>query len=627
MSLNGLSGGEKKLRTEKRTTRQRLLRAVSTIEPLENRLLMSVIPVTNLSDSGAGSLRAAIMSADAMGGTNTITFTSTLTGTIPLASPLPTLTDNMTIIGPSGSPNPVTVNGELGGTIFTVTSAVTAAEMENLTISGADSTTDGGGINNSGTFKLLNCTVSGDTAQAPANGGGIYNSGTLDLVNSTISGDQVQAPEGGGGLYNRGYAYLVGCTVSGDGGSNVLGGGIDNNKDGTVVVNNDTISGNSGSYGAGILNRYFSTLIATNSDFTANNATGYGGAVKTDGHTTITNCIIDGDNTAGNGGAGIACGDETLHVYHSTISQDTASNGGGINISRSNGSALIVDCTITDDTATTSGGGIFNNYGQLTVTDSNISNDQTQSGDGGGISNHGLGRTLIVGDSNISDDSAGTTGSEGRGGGIYSIGDATISECTINGDSAKDNSGGLSCDQASFFNVLYSTISNDSAGINAGGAIVAGDVHFNAADCTFYGDRALQNGRAIDNYGSVSATNCTIVGDGAGNSGGGIYANTNTILNNTIVAENFLIAGDGPNDIAGTVKYSASHNNLVGSAAYSGGLSTASPFNNKIGYSNASLFLGSLNYNGGPTRTVEPEPGSPAINAGNPVYAISPNGA
>ncbi|MDA9330556.1 cadherin repeat domain-containing protein, partial [Flavobacteriaceae bacterium] len=56
--------------------------------------------VTNLNDSGTGSLRQSIVDAEANAGADTISFTSGLVGTITLASDLPNITENLTIIGP-----------------------------------------------------------------------------------------------------------------------------------------------------------------------------------------------------------------------------------------------------------------------------------------------------------------------------------------------------------------------------------------------------------------------------------------------------------------------------------------------------------------------------------------------
>src|SRR6185437_10022240 len=58
--------------------------------------------VTNLGDGGPGSLRQAILDANAAPGADTITFSSSASGTIALASTLPTINDaaGLTIAGP-----------------------------------------------------------------------------------------------------------------------------------------------------------------------------------------------------------------------------------------------------------------------------------------------------------------------------------------------------------------------------------------------------------------------------------------------------------------------------------------------------------------------------------------------
>ena len=56
---------------------------------------MAIFSVTNLNDSGAGSLRAAIVAANASGTASTIHIS--VAGTITLASGLPTLSKMVTI--------------------------------------------------------------------------------------------------------------------------------------------------------------------------------------------------------------------------------------------------------------------------------------------------------------------------------------------------------------------------------------------------------------------------------------------------------------------------------------------------------------------------------------------------
>ncbi len=56
--------------------------------------------VTNTNDSGPGSLRQAILDANANAGHDTITFGAGASGTIVLASTLPQIADDLTVSGP-----------------------------------------------------------------------------------------------------------------------------------------------------------------------------------------------------------------------------------------------------------------------------------------------------------------------------------------------------------------------------------------------------------------------------------------------------------------------------------------------------------------------------------------------
>src|SRR5581483_4256672 len=91
----------------------------SSIEPLESRIAPAVFFVSTLADSGTGSLRDAINQANGHASSgDTIVFDHVvggknvpLTGTIKLLTPLPQITDGVTIIGSvPGSPKGITIN-------------------------------------------------------------------------------------------------------------------------------------------------------------------------------------------------------------------------------------------------------------------------------------------------------------------------------------------------------------------------------------------------------------------------------------------------------------------------------------------------------------------------------------
>jgi alpha-L-arabinofuranosidase len=123
-----------------------------------------VIPaVFNLNDSGAGSLRQAIIDANG-GGSTSISFASGLTGTINLAGALPALSTNVTIQGPTSGT--ITINGPGSGNVLTINPGATT-QLQNITITG-------GAVANNGTLNIGGSVVTGQ----------IIGSGTL-VIGST----------------------------------------------------------------------------------------------------------------------------------------------------------------------------------------------------------------------------------------------------------------------------------------------------------------------------------------------------------------------------------------------------------------------------------------------------------
>jgi hypothetical protein len=155
--------------------------------------------VTNTSDFGPGSLRAAVNAANNAGGTNVITFASSIAGqTI-------TLLNNDTY-------NPITFGP----------SALVIAAGDNLTIQG-DS---GKGI-----------TLYGDGAHRIF---AVEGGGSLNLVNATITGGLARGGNGGSG-----------ASFGGGGGGAGMGGAIFVNQNAVLTIQQSTLTGNTASGGAG----------------------------------------------------------------------------------------------------------------------------------------------------------------------------------------------------------------------------------------------------------------------------------------------------------------------------------------------------------------------------------------
>ncbi|MBA3633655.1 MAG: hypothetical protein H0W58_12750, partial [Acidobacteria bacterium] len=214
--------------------------------------------VTNTNDSGTGSLRQAILNANATAADDVIDFAipagsagcTSGVCTITLTSGELAVNDaatagTLTITNSTGASN-LLISGNNTSRVFFVNPGANLM-INGVTITKGNGTGStnlgylnfGGGVVNTGTLTLTNSTITSNRAII---GGGIYNNtGTLTLTNSTVSGNIGDGR--GGGIYNiGGTTNLTGSTVSGNSAS-FLGGGIYSN--GTLTLTNSTVSGNS----------------------------------------------------------------------------------------------------------------------------------------------------------------------------------------------------------------------------------------------------------------------------------------------------------------------------------------------------------------------------------------------
>src|SRR5262249_15128873 len=102
------------------------------LEALEDRALPSTFTVHNLSDSGPGSLRQAVLDANAHPGADTIRFAHGLHGTIALTGGELSVTGDLTIAGPGA--NRLTVSGSHASRIFHISGSSTDVTIRDLTI-------------------------------------------------------------------------------------------------------------------------------------------------------------------------------------------------------------------------------------------------------------------------------------------------------------------------------------------------------------------------------------------------------------------------------------------------------------------------------------------------------------
>src|SRR5262249_49727635 len=152
------------------------------------------LSVSSLVDSGPGSLRAAILAADAGSHSDKFTIGFGVTGTIDLQSPLPDLNNSIAIQGPGAGSLIVerAAGASFASAIVTVDGGRTAS-LSGLTVAAGNA----GGIFNNGTLTMSGCTVSGNSA---FEGGGILNFRTLTMSGCTVSGNSAFE---GGGIFNE----------------------------------------------------------------------------------------------------------------------------------------------------------------------------------------------------------------------------------------------------------------------------------------------------------------------------------------------------------------------------------------------------------------------------------------
>jgi predicted outer membrane repeat protein len=144
-----------------------------SVQCLEARDVPASFVVTSLADSGAGSLRRAVTSANALPGLDTITFT--VTGTITLTSGQVNIDDALTVNGPGAGS--LSISGNSTSRVFEIGQATT---ISGVTLTkGLASNANGGAILSHSDLTLANCTLTNNTAGVE--GGAVCSDSSLTL--------------------------------------------------------------------------------------------------------------------------------------------------------------------------------------------------------------------------------------------------------------------------------------------------------------------------------------------------------------------------------------------------------------------------------------------------------------
>lgn len=326
---------------------------------LAGGLCAATFNVTNLNDTGAGSLRQALLDAEAAAGADNIIFNATLNGTINLQTALPDINESVTIEGPTAPNRAVTVaraaTASTNFRIFTITAgtvSISDLTMAEGNITGAPA--QGGGIRNAGTLTMTRCVIRDCVATGSDNaagtggaaaGGGIFTTGVLNLTDCMImdceahGGASTSGAAGGdtrgAGIHtDAGLLTVIRCRIGhchSDGGQGtgngigtaaalLIGAGGANIRDSDIHGNENRSFHAPSNSGASVV------VLGATLMFRTSVCESVGCGMIVDADTILRNVTVSGNVGGNNGGILVFSG--TCSFEYCTITQNSGIEGG-----------------------------------------------------------------------------------------------------------------------------------------------------------------------------------------------------------------------------------------------------------------------------------------------------------
>lgn len=254
----------------------------------------ATISVTNTNDSGVGSLRQAIINANATVAADAITFSSiSYPATITLASDMPAITQTLTITGPGASNLAVSGNNQ----------------YRPFDVSGP-----------------LTLTISGITIREGNNSNFISQGSGMSAVNSQVMLTNVNfisnTADNGGAMYFGGSSAVTvtSSLFSGNRALSTYGGAIYLSSDSLTIVDSTFYTNTSAQFAGAIYN--FGGALDVRSSLFISNTADSGGAIDSARIMTVTNSTFFGNRSAGGSGGAILFdfGGQPGNIINSTFS-------------------------------------------------------------------------------------------------------------------------------------------------------------------------------------------------------------------------------------------------------------------------------------------------------------------
>ncbi len=276
------------------------------------------------------------------------------------------VTRTVTLVG--AGKNSTILDGSGSVSFEPAVSNVGTLTLTNLTLTGGNSESGGGGLLNDGTAFLQNVAVTNNRASASSSGGGIANNGTLVIENSEISNNSVNGGDGGG-IDNQGVLTMTHVTIDRNRATlnSSFGGGL-SHLGLWLMADHITVTENSAGYGGGVLIDIFATGgvgYVQNSTIMSNSARFEGAGVHIFfGDAFISQTLIYG-NTSQQSGGGVANSGDLVLAQSAVFSNTAVSqNGGGL---FNNGILTVTDTTLSGNLADL-GAGLYNGSTSFTAT-------------------------------------------------------------------------------------------------------------------------------------------------------------------------------------------------------------------------------------------------------------------
>jgi hypothetical protein len=591
------------------------------------------------------SLREAVNYAATHAGAHTITFASVLTNGGPATLNLtggPLSVAGTTTVNGLGAGSLI-LNGGGASRLFSIASGANVGlNAMTLTNGHSDASDNGGAVVNSGTLVISNCTVAGNVVAGTGAGGGIENLSKTTLTGCTLSGNYAGF---GGAIRNDGICTLQNCTFSGNA-VPANGGAVENMNGAVLNIFHCTFSGNSAATNGGAIYNYLSTVNLTNSIVAGNNNGDiYNSTASTvnAGGSNIVQVLVN---------VGTLLGTNTILALNPQLAPLGNYGGTTLTMTPLTGSPAIdaapfttlptdqrgyarvfgpapdlgaVEFEVSPIVTTAADSGIgslryassYATNGALITFATNLSGATIQSSGTltlnksltidasalpGGITINGnqAGSVFQVTNANVVltglTITNGNASSALAGGGILNAGVLTVNQCTVAGNAASIGGGGI----VNYYGTLVvnaSTLAGNSAEYGGGIYNLQGALTVNQSTLT--GNSGTEGGGIMNQEGSITVNQSTLTGniDPSGVAGG-LY---NFDESGSITLFNSIVAG---NTLPNTSGYDNQNINHITS-----GIASQTGAN----LTNGTPLLAPLGNYGGPTPTMPPWPGSPAI--------------